>query len=124
MKNDQEITRLEKLRRILKPALFYTLFVLSANAIALTIDSLLLGHNMLHYFTLFTLGEAGILFLMGGALDVSGSVSYHVLKEHGSKAGPSWNAEHHRRSQTRAAPLVATGLLLLATSFLLAYPLN
>lgn len=98
--------------------------MLSANAIALSIDSLLLGHNLFRYFTLFALGEAGIFFLMGGALDVSGSVSYHVLKEHGSKTGLSWNTERHKRSQARAAPLVGTGLLLLAASFLLAYPLN
>jgi hypothetical protein len=98
--------------------------MLGCDTAAIGLDSLLLGRNMLHYFTLFTLVEAGIFFLLGGALDVSGSVTYNVLKHHGSKTEPDWNVDHHRKSQIKAAPYVVTGLFLLIASFLLAYPLN
>ena len=104
-------------------AIYATLIVL-ADFIALGLDSFLLSRNMLRYLTLFTLGQAGLLFFVGGAMDISGSVSFSRAIDRLTKSEHDWSIESHRKTQSRAAPLIMTGLFLSVLSFLLAYPLN
>ena len=123
MNSNGKIAIRGNLRKFIRTAVLYSGVILFADFIAFGIDSLLFGRNLFHYFTLFTLAEAGLLFLAGGAVDVSGSVSYHNIL-HASKPGPAWSTDHHRKTASRAIPLVLAALFLLVASFLLAYPLN
>lgn len=102
----------------------YSGLILISDALALALDSLILGRNMFHYFTLVTLGEAALLFIVGGALDVGGSLSFTKVMGHMSKTNTTWNAEGHRKTQSKVVPIILAGILLLVLSFALAYPLN
>ena len=109
---------------VIKRGGLYTGVVLLSDAIALGMESVLLGKNMFHYFTLFTLLEAAMLFLVGGGLDIGGSLSFRRVMDHVSKKESTWSVEGHRRTQSRALPLILSGIILLVLSFALAYPLN
>ncbi len=102
----------------------YSGLVLLMDGAALGIDSLILSRNMFHFFTLMMLMESALLFLIGGAVDVGGSVSFRKLMNHVSKTERDWSTEGHRNAQSRAAPTVLAGVILLVLSFALAYPLN
>ena len=102
----------------------YACLVMLLDAAALGLDSLFLGRNMYHFFTLMTLMESALLFLIGGAMDVGGSVSFHKLMNHVSKKETDWSTEGHLTAQSRAAPIVLAGVILFVLSFVLAYPLN
>ncbi len=106
-----------------KGAIYSALFLLGDMG-ALGIDSVILGRNMFHFFTLMTLMESALLFLMGGALDVGGSLSFHKMMGHVSKSEKKWNADSHKIAQSRAVPIVLAGVVLFVLSFALAYPLN
>jgi hypothetical protein len=77
----------------------YSALFLFGDMVALGIDSLILGRNMFHFFTLTTLMEAALLFIMGGALDVGGSLSFHKMMNHVSKTEGEWNAAEHKNAQ-------------------------
>ena len=111
-------------RFALKRGGLYAGVALFCDAIALSIDTVLLNKNMFHYFTLFTLTEAALLFLAGGALDIGGSLSFRRVMDHVAKKESSWTLDGHRKAQSRALPLIMTGVILLLLSFALAYPLN
>jgi hypothetical protein len=102
----------------------YAGVLLLSDAIALGIDSVLLGKNLFHYFTLFTLVEAAILFLVGGAMEFGGSLSFRRVMDYVSKTESAWSIEGHQKAQSRALPLIVAGIILLVLSFALAYPLN
>lgn len=102
----------------------FTAVVLLSDAIALGIDSVVLGKNMFHYFTLFTLLEAAMLFLAGGGLDIGSSLSFRSVTDHVSKKESTWSVEGHRRTQYRTLALILSGIILLVLSFALAYPLD
>ncbi len=102
----------------------YSGLILLLDGAALGIDSLILSRNMFHFFTLMMLMESSLLFLIGGAMDVGGSVSFQKLMNHVSKTESDWSTKGHRNAQSRAAPIVLAGVILLVLSFALAYPLN
>ncbi len=102
----------------------YAGIILFSDAAGLAADSLLLGRNMFHYFTLLTLAEAALLFLLAGVLDIGGSLSFSKLRDHMAKTEKGWSMQEHRRAQSRAAPLIVTGVILFVLSFVLAYPLD
>ena len=106
-----------------KGAAYSALFLLG-DLVALGLDSLILGRNMFHFFTLLTLIEAALLFVIGGALDVGGSLSFHKMMHHVSKTEGEWSAEGHKSALSRAAPIILAGFILFVLSFALAYPLN
>jgi len=110
--------------KLAKRASTYTTLILFADSAALALDSLLLSKNMFRYLTLFMLGQAGLLFFVGGLMDIGGSLSFTRMIDRVTKSNHDWSAEHHKRTQMRAAPLIVTGALLAVLSFLLAYPLN
>ncbi len=109
---------------ILRSGALYSGIILFSDAVGLGLDSMFLGRNMFRYFTLFTLIEAALLFLMGGAIDVGGSLSFSKVRDKVTKAEKVWSAEGHRRAQSRAAPFIVTGIILFLISFALAYPLG
>lgn len=102
----------------------YAGILLGCNAAALAIDSIVIGRNMFHYFTLFTLAEAALLFLVGGGLDIGGSLSFSRVMDYVSKREGSWTTGGHERAQSRAATFIVAGIILFLLSFALAYPLN
>ncbi len=102
----------------------YACLIVLLDAVALGLDSLILARNMFHFFTLMTLMESALLFLIGGAIDVGGSLSFHKLMSHVSKAQSDWSPQGHRNAQSRTAPIVLAGVILFVLSFALAYPLN
>jgi hypothetical protein len=109
---------------VVKRGALYSAVLLFSNAVGLALDSLIVGRNMIHYYTLFTLAEAALLFLVGGAMDVRGSLSFSRVRDHVTKSEKAWSADAHRKAQSKAAPFIVGGLILLALSFALAYPLN
>lgn len=113
-----------RLANILRTGALYSGIILFSDAIGLGFDSIVLGRNLFHYFTLFTLAQAALLFLMGGAIDVGGSLSFSKVKAHVSKTESAWSVEGHQKAQSRAAPLIMAGIILFVFSFALAYPLN
>lgn len=114
----------QSILNISKRGAVYAALIILADFIALGLDSLLLSRNMFRYLTLFTLGQAGLLFFAGGAMDIAGSVSFSRAIDRLTKSEHEWNIENHRKTQSRAAPFIMTGLFLSVVSFLLAYPLN
>jgi len=60
---------LHRFANIVKQGLLYSGIILFSDAVGLGLDSLILGRNMFHYYTLFTLAQAALLFLVGGAVD-------------------------------------------------------
>lgn len=110
--------------RLAKRAATYTALILFADSVALALDSLLLSKNMFRYLTLFMLGQAGLLFFVGGVMDIGGSISFTRMMDRMTKSNHDWSADHHKKAQMKAAPLIVTGALLAVLSFLLAYPLN
>jgi hypothetical protein len=94
------------------------------DAIGLAIPSIILYRSMFHYYTALTLIESAVLFVVGGLMDVSGSISFKRTIGHLSKIEKDWDAKEHKQTQQKAAPYIVTGILLFAISFILAYPLN
>lgn len=118
------MTRLSRLAAIAQKAAIYALILLLLNATGLGLYSLMLGRSMMHFFTLITLLESAGFFLVGGAMDVGGSLSFRKLTNNMSKTQSEWSMEDHRQAQSSAAPLIVAGVILLVASFALAYPLN
>jgi len=111
-------------QQILKKALYYAGLILLADFAAFSLIALLLGRRVFHNFTLFTLSEAGLLFLIGGAVDIAGSSSFAIVMKKKKDGGEPRNIDEHKGAQSKAATFVVAGLFLLLVSFLLAYPLN
>jgi hypothetical protein len=86
--------------------------------------SALFWQNLFHYYTLLTLLQAALLFLIGGAKDLSGSLAFTRIFNGVNQTKKVWTLDGHRQAQERAAPYVVTGLMLLVLSFILAYPLS
>ncbi len=121
---DDPMNLLSRVAMIGRKGAVYSGLILLLDGAALGTGSLILLRNMFHFFTLMTLMESALLFLIGGAIDVGGSVSFHKLTNHVSKPERGWSTEGHRNAQSRAAPIVLAGVILLVLSFALAYPLN
>lgn len=98
--------------------------ILFGDAVGLAIPSIILYRNMFHYYTALTLVESAVLFVVGGLMDISGSISFKSTISHISKTGKAWDVKEHKQAQQKASPYIVTGILLFAISFILAYPLN
>lgn len=114
----------QSILNLAKRGALYTALILLSDSVALALDSVLLSRNMFHYFTLFTLAQAGLLFFFGGAVDIAGSLSVTKVKDRVTKSEHDWSEESHRKAQSRAAPFIMTGVFLSIFSFVLAYPFN
>ena len=95
-----------------------------ADAVGVTIASLLLRQSFSRYFTLLILLQAGSLFLVAGAKDLRGSLAFTKVTNYISHRKNVWTFEDHRETQEKAEIYVVSGILLLVLSFILAYPLN
>jgi hypothetical protein len=110
--------------KILRRSVTYVVLLLVADMIGMGLPSIFLGRYLYHYFTLLLLAEAGFLLLIGGALDFTGSVTYRRLADRAGGGEKTWSLGHYKEKQVSAAVFVLAGLVLLALSFVLAYPLN
>ena len=109
---------------ILKKSAILTCAITLADAVGIAAASILLWQNLFHYYTLLTLLQAALLFLIGGAKDLSGSLAFTRIFNDINQTKKSWMFDGHRQAQERAAPYVVTGTILLALSFILAYSLR
>jgi hypothetical protein len=110
--------------KVLRRSATYVVLLLFADTIGIGLLSIALDRNLFHYFTLLLLIEAGSLFLTGGAVDFTGSLAYRRIADRASRAEKSWSFEHYTQKQQSTAVYVLAGAVLLALSFLFAYPLN
>ena len=98
--------------------------IMFADAVGVAAGSTVLRLNLIHYYTLILLVQAGLLFVVGGALDVGGSLGFARIVDRVNRTKKSWTINKHEQAQQRAAPYILTGILLLVFSVILAYPLN
>jgi hypothetical protein len=109
---------------ILRKSALYVLVLLVADLIGVALPSLVLYRSLFRSFTLVVLIEAGLLFLIGGAADFGGSLTYRRLVDHGRSSEKNWSFTHYTQKQESVAAYVVAGVVLLLISFVLAYPLN
>ena len=109
---------------VLRKSLLYSSLLLFADSLGIAVASIALGRSLFHHYTLLTLLEAAFLFLFGGAIDLGGSISYRRISDRINKTQKAWDFNEHRQTQTKAAPYIITGTILLILSFVLAYPLG
>jgi hypothetical protein len=95
-----------------------------ADAVGIAAASILLWQNLFHYYTLLTLLQAALLFLYGGARDLSASLAFTRISNRINQTKKPWTFDAHRQAQEKAAPYVLTGIILLGLSFILANPLK
>jgi len=109
---------------ILKKSAVLTCAIVFADAVGVMATSISLWRNLAHYFTLLSLLEAALLFLIAGAKDLAESLAFTKVTNGTSRAKRTWTFDGHRQAQERAAPYVLAGIFLLVLSFILAYPLG
>jgi hypothetical protein len=109
---------------ILKRSALLTCAITFVDAAGIAAASILLLQNLFHYYTLLTLLQAALLFLIGGAKDLSGSLAFTRIFNGINPTKKAWTIDGHRQAQETAAPYVVTGIILLVLSFILAYPLG
>jgi len=98
--------------------------IMFVDAVGIAMVSILLRQNLSRYYTLLTLIQAASLFLVGGAKDLGGSLAFTRVANYITRTNRPWRFEDHEEAQEKAAVYVATGIVLLVLSFILAYPLN
>jgi hypothetical protein len=91
---------------VLAKAVVYTTLILLVDVLLIAVSSVILSQNMVSYYTLLTLLEAAVLLFTGG-----------FRKPESVTPGLEPTLQ-------RDWSLIITGLVVLALSFLLAYPLS
>ena len=95
-------------------------WVLKANIVIWVVNSVLFiildlfgnGWGKSGYFSKISLVEAGIFFLIGGALVFSGSVLPSKVKEQILKSNEKWSIENLRNSEKRANKYIILAVIL------------
>jgi len=109
---------------ILRRSALIVCMITFADVIGLGFISIFFWRNVFHYYTLLTLLESALLFLIGGAQDLSGSLAFTRIFNRISRTDKEWTFNEGRRAQEKAAPLILAGVMLFCLSFILAYPLG
>ena len=109
---------------ILRKSITLACVIMFADATGVAVGSNVLRLNLVQYYTLIMFVEAGLLFLVGGVLDIGGSLGFARIADRVNRTKKSWSFNEHKQAQQRAASYIVTGVLLLVLSFILAYPLN
>lgn len=109
---------------ILRKSTLLVCVIMFADAAGVAVGSIVLKLYLFHYYTLIMLVQAGLLFLVGGVLDIGGSLGFARIADRANRTKKSWTFNEHKQAQQRAAPYIVTGILLLVLSIILAYPLN
>ncbi len=73
------------------------------------------------YFSKMILLETGILFLVGGAIAFSGSVSSSKTKEFIGKSNEQWSIEKLRKSEKRANKYIVLAILLFVEALIVSF---
>jgi hypothetical protein len=71
------------------------------------------------YFSIITLLETGIAFLVGGAVAFSGSISSSKTKEYIRKSDDQWSIEKLSKSEKRANKYIILAVILFFESILI-----
>jgi hypothetical protein len=96
--------------------------IICGDTVGMTMLSIALRRNLFHYYTLLTLAQAGLLFLIAGALDLGKSLAFNRMISRASRE--NWTSDNHKHAQQIAVPYIIAALVLIALSFVLAYPLD
>ena len=110
----------------------WSIWILKANAIVWAVNGLLLAILVLlgfswgalffsQFFSKITLLETGVVFLVGGALAFSGSISLSKTKEYFLKSEEKWSTDKLRESEKRANKYLAFAVILFAESILISF---
>ncbi len=98
----------------------YLIWILKANVVIWVVNVVLffilhfsdVKFSVSGYFSVISLFEAGLSFLIGGALAFSGSALPHKAKEHVLKSNEPWSIENLRSSEKRANKYLILGAVL------------
>ena len=110
----------------------WTIFILRGNLVVWFVNTLLFvilvfsGSTLdvlvsSDFFSKMTLFEAGVFFLVGGAIAFFGSASPSKIKEHILKSDERWSIEKLRKSEKRANKYIALAILLFAESLIVSF---
>ncbi len=72
------------------------------------------------YFSKMLLLEAGVVFLVGGAIAMSSSIFAGKVREHVLHSEEKWSVEKLRKGEKRADLFILAGILFFVESFLVA----
>jgi Uri superfamily endonuclease len=110
----------------------WTIFILRGNLVVWLINALLFAILVFSgstledlvstdFFSKMTLFEAGVFFLVGGAIAFFGSASSNKIKEHILKSDERWSIEKLRKSEKRANKYIALATLLFVESLIVSF---
>ncbi len=108
----------------------YIIWLLKANLVVWAINGLLFaavvfsgsspaGLLASNFFTIITLVETGVAFLIAGAVAFSGSVLPSKAREQILKSGEQWSMEKLRKGEKRANKFIVLGVILFLESLLI-----
>ncbi len=72
------------------------------------------------FFPLLLLLEAGVVFLIGGAIALSGSIFPSKIREHVLRSDEKWSKEKLEKGEAKANLYILTGIFLFLESVILA----
>lgn len=110
----------------------WLVWLLKANLVVWAIDALLfsilvlLGSSLAnlvssHYFSIITLLETGVAFLVAGALAFSGSISTNKAKEYVRKSDEKWSVDKLKESEKKANRYIVLAVILFAESIMISF---
>ena len=108
----------------IKKSVLLVCMIMLVDAIGTAAGCVLLRQNLVPYFTLLTMVESAVLFLLGGAQDLAGSLAFSKVIKRINRTKKEWRLEEHVEIHERAAIFVTSGIMLLILSFVLAYSLG
>ncbi|MEM3673607.1 MAG: hypothetical protein QW468_05250 [Candidatus Bathyarchaeia archaeon] len=109
------------------------IWILKANVIAVTVDIVflallvaLMNLDVLAlirdgYFPKMLLLEAGIVFLIGGAIAMSASIFPSKVREHFLHSREEWSMEKLRKGEKKANLYILTGIILFIECIITSY---
>lgn len=109
----------------------WTVWILKSNGVIWAVNALFLGILVLlgfswssllsKYFSIITLLETGVAFLVGGALAFSGSILPSKAKEYVRKSDEKWSVDKLKESEKRANKYLVLAVVLFVESILISF---
>ena len=82
------------------------------------------GNHVIHIYSIICLIEAAFLFIIGGTMDLSGSVIMTKSKQLKNPKSPDYDSKKHIVVQKRASKFIILGAIFLSQSLLITYLFN
>tara|TARA_B100001013_G_scaffold316394_1_gene223736 strand:- start:174 stop:557 length:384 start_codon:yes stop_codon:yes gene_type:complete len=82
------------------------------------------GNHVIHIYSIICLFEAAFLFIIGGTMDLSGSVIMTKSKQLKNPKSPDYDSKKHIIVQKRASKFIILGIVFLSQSLLITYLFN